>query len=250
MATEKALLLIADIGGYTRFMKHHRFSLAHAQDTVAQLLEAVIDASGKFKLAKLEGDAAFFYAVGDDCSVLARQIADIRRAFLARRERLIVDRMCKCEGCMQVGGLTLKFVAHSGEVAFQRVKHLTELAGVDVILVHRMLKNDVPVSEYFLMTDSVHQQLQPELRQLTRGLEHEFEGLGRTATHYLDLNESAQELPAAIGPSLPRRWWHKLTQEARSLKYVLGFQQACQNFRNVEVVDAQEAAPSSDVPRS
>ena len=37
-------------------------------------------------------------------------------------------------------------VAHDGEVAFQRVKHLTELAGMDVILVHRMLKNDVPVS--------------------------------------------------------------------------------------------------------
>lgn len=250
MATEKALLLIADIGGYTRFMKHHRFSLAHAQDTVAQLLEALIDASGKLKLAKLEGDAAFFYAVGDDCSAFARQVANLRRAFLARRERLIVDRMCKCDGCMQVGALTLKFVAHSGEVAFQRVKHLTELAGVDVILVHRMLKNDVPVSEYVLMTDSVHQRLEPGLRQHTRGLEHEFEGLGRTATHYLDLNESGQELPAAPGPNLLRRWWHKLTQEARSLKYVLGFREACQDFRNVEIVDAHAQAHLPPPPNS
>ena len=44
MAIRSTFLLIADIGGYTRFMKFHG-SLAHAQDIVAQLLEAVIDAS-------------------------------------------------------------------------------------------------------------------------------------------------------------------------------------------------------------
>ncbi|MCE9666388.1 DUF2652 domain-containing protein [Myxococcus stipitatus] len=243
MAIEKALLLIADIGGYTRFMRHHRFSLAHAQETVALLLEAVIDASGHFKLAKLEGDAAFFYVVGEDFPAFARHVADIRRAFLSRREQLVVDRMCKCDGCMQADALTLKFVAHAGEVAFQRVKHLTELAGVDVILVHRMLKNDVPLAEYVLVTDAVHQKLDPALRDLTRGLEHEFEGIGRTATHYLDLNDVATALPTPVPPSLPRRLWHKLVMELRSLKYVLGLKQACQDFRNVEVVDARALPP-------
>ncbi|AEI62020.1 DUF2652 domain-containing protein [Corallococcus macrosporus] len=237
MAIEKALLLIADIGGYTRFMSHHRFSLAHAQETVAQLLEAVIDASGPLKLAKLEGDAAFFYAVGDDFPTFARQVADIRRAFLARREQFVVDRMCKCDGCMQVSALTLKFVAHAGEVAFQRVKHLTELAGVDVILVHRMLKNDVPVTEYVLMTDTVHQRLEPELRQHTLGLEHDFEGMGRTATHYIDLNVFAIAAPEPVAPSLPRKLWAKVKMEWKSMKYVLGLKQPCEDFRNVEVVD-------------
>jgi hypothetical protein len=47
--------------------------------------------------------------------------------------------------------------ASSCETAVQRVKHLTELAGVDVILVHRMLKNDVPVAEYILMTEPMHE---------------------------------------------------------------------------------------------
>ncbi len=236
MAIEKAQLLIADIGGYTRFMREHRFGLAHAQDTVARLLEAVIDASGRFKLAKLEGDAAFFYAVGEDAAPIAKQVAAIRRAFLERREQLAIDRMCKCDGCTQVGGLTLKFVAHAGEVAFQKVKHLTELAGVDVILVHRMLKNDVPVREYVLMTDAVHQRLEPELRQLSQGLEHDFEGMGRTPTHYIDLSTLVTNVPAPR-PNLLRKLWHKLTLELRSLKYVLGFKEACQGFRNVEVVD-------------
>jgi uncharacterized protein DUF2652 len=237
MAIEKALLLIADIGGYTRFMKGHRFGLAHAQDTVAQLLEAIIDASGRFKLAKLEGDAAFLYAKGDDFTAFAREVAAIRRAFLARRQQLMIDRMCNCDGCTQVSTLTLKFVSHAGEVAFQKVKHLTELAGVDVILVHRMLKNDVPVREYVLMTDAVLQRLEPELRRFSHGIEHDFEGMGRTATHYIDLNEIAADLPATLAPSLPRKLWHKLTKELRSLPYVLGFKEPCQDYRNVEIVD-------------
>jgi class 3 adenylate cyclase len=239
MAIDKATLLIADIGGYTRFMKQHRFSLAHAQDTIAQLLEAVIDASGRFKLAKLEGDAAFFYVVGNDAGTFSREIAAIRRAFLSRREQLVIDRMCQCDGCLQAGSLTLKFVTHSGEVAFQRVKHLTELAGMDVILVHRMLKNDVPVPEYVLMTSVVHEKLDPELRPFVRGLEHDFEGIGRTVTHYIDLNELAAASPGALAPSLPRKLWRKLTMELRSLPYLLGLKEPCQDFRNVEIVDKQ-----------
>ena len=62
--------------------------------------------------------------------------------------------MCTCDGCTQAGELKLKFVAHVGEVAFQKVKRYTELAGVDVILVHRLLKNSVPIPEYVLMTDA------------------------------------------------------------------------------------------------
>lgn len=242
MAIEKAQLLIADIGGYTRFMKQHRFSLAHAQDTIAQLLEAVIDAASGFKLAKIEGDAAFFYLVSEDFKTFPRKVSNIRRAFLLRKQRLELDRMCNCDGCLQVQGLTLKFVTHAGEVAFQKVKHLTELAGVDVILVHRMLKNDVPVREYVLMTDPVIEQLEPELRQRSRALEHDFEGIGRTATHYFEINDFATTPPVSLAPSLPRKLWNKVTLELRSLPYLLGFKEPCQDFRNVEIVDGADAA--------
>jgi hypothetical protein len=239
MAIEKALLLIADIGGYTRFMKEHRFSLAHAQDTIAQLLETVIDAASSFKLAKIEGDAAFFYLVGEGSADFPRQISDIRRAFLARRRQLELDRMCTCNGCLQVGALTLKFVTHSGEVAFQKVKHLTELAGVDVILVHRMLKNDVPLREYVLMTPAVLEKLPAELRQRTHLLEHDFEGMGRTATHYVALDEIAPAPPPAA-PNLVRKLWRKVTMEARSLPFLLGLKEPCQDFRNLEIVNGPD----------
>src|SRR5919108_177271 len=59
MAPERALLMIADIGGYTDYMGTHRMSLAHAEVNTARLLEAVIDAAPNFELIEIEGDAAF-----------------------------------------------------------------------------------------------------------------------------------------------------------------------------------------------
>src|SRR5437764_119713 len=75
MGSERALLLIADIGGYTDYMRAHRMSLAHAEVNTARLLEAVIDAAGDFELIEIEGDAAFLSRqadAGDAGSRLAR----------------------------------------------------------------------------------------------------------------------------------------------------------------------------------
>ncbi|MBA3398745.1 MAG: DUF2652 domain-containing protein, partial [Acidimicrobiia bacterium] len=41
MASARWLLLIADIGGYTDYMRSHRMSLAHAEVNTARLLEKV-----------------------------------------------------------------------------------------------------------------------------------------------------------------------------------------------------------------
>src|ERR1700722_1164368 len=56
MGPQRALLVIADIGGYTEYMRTHRMSLAHAEVNTARLLEAVIDAAGDFELIEIEGD--------------------------------------------------------------------------------------------------------------------------------------------------------------------------------------------------
>ncbi len=236
MTIQRAVLLIADIGGYTRFMKEHRFALAHAQDAVARLLEAVIDGSRPLKLAKLEGDAAFFWAPIQDepQSWVGTTVANIRAAFLRRRQDMTVNQLCDCKGCVEVATLTLKFVAHVGEVALQRVKRNTELAGVDVILVHRMLKNDVPVREYVLMTEPVVRDLDPAVRAFARELEHDFEGLGRTRTYYVDIVEIEADLP----PPLQRPYWRRFLERValvfRSLPYWLGLAKPCAEFKNLE----------------
>jgi hypothetical protein len=135
---------------------------------------------------------------------------------------------------VEVDSLNIKFVAHIGEVAFQKVKRHTELAGVDVILVHRMLKNEVPAREYLLVTDELLRGLEPTLGQSARALLHDFEGIGPTQTHYLDLTETAAALPPAPPKSLAVRWWERIAMNAKLLPYYLGLKEPCRDFHNVE----------------
>jgi hypothetical protein len=233
MAIRRAVLLIADIGGYTNYMHWNRTHLAHAQQTVAGLLESVIDAGKGLKLAKLEGDAAFFWAPDGNAEVLVcERLWRMRQSFLARRQRIKTDIACECASCSQLDSLSLKFVAHEGEVAEQKVKRHVELAGVDVILVHRMLKNTVPVSEYVLMTEPVAACLDDSMRQRCMPLIHDFEGIGETSTQYIDLATS--EVPPTppqrsfLG-RLGRTWKFELT----TLPFVLGIKKPAEGFRSL-----------------
>ena len=61
---QPATFLIADISGYTGYLAD--VELDHAQDILADLIGAVVTALRPgFRLAKLEGDAAFTYAIGE-----------------------------------------------------------------------------------------------------------------------------------------------------------------------------------------
>jgi uncharacterized protein YndB with AHSA1/START domain len=50
---------------------------------------------------------------------------------------------CDCNACVRIPSLDLKFVVHHGQVVRQRIAGREELAGSDVIVVHRLLKADV-----------------------------------------------------------------------------------------------------------
>lgn len=239
MAIQPTFMLIADIAGYTRFMKLHRASLAHAQEIVAQLLEAVIDAtSPRLKLAKLEGDAALFYVAFPPASdpsleFVPEQAAAIYRAFHERLSDIKINNLCNCDGCMQTGNLKIKLVGHLGETAIQKVKNLTELAGVDVILVHRMLKNQVPIAEYMLMTEPVHDRIDATMRQRSASHALELDDLGSTVTFYVDLERYVGEVPAPRRLPMSARIARQLALGVRSLPSLLGIRKACAGFRNV-----------------
>jgi len=240
MAIQPTFLLIADIAGYTRFMKFHRASLAHAQDIIAQLLEAVIDATDEhLKLAKLEGDAAFFYfawpnGVEPTLDFVAEQAAAIYRAFHAKASDLKVNTLCVCDGCQQAGNLKIKLVRHLGEAAVQKVKNLTELAGVDVIIVHRMLKNDVPVTEYMLMTEPVHRRVDATMRDRAASHPLELADLGPTDTFYVDLERYVGEVPASPKLSMGQRLLRHWRLAVRTLPEFVGLKNACVGFRNID----------------
>src|SRR5687767_15573292 len=122
MESGRALLLIADISGYTEYMGSHRMTLAHAEASTARLLDKVIDAARGFDLIEIEGDAAFLSRQADkldrDATVAATTQAAVsmHRAFHIERQ-YVATNLCPCDFCAQADNLKLKFVAHLGEVA-------------------------------------------------------------------------------------------------------------------------------------
>ena len=141
---ESACFVIADISGYTGFLAG--VELEHAQDIIADVMDTMVRRlRPPFRLAKFEGDAAFFYAVADkvDGSVLQDAVEAAYFAFRKRLRNISQATSCACNACSRMQDLDLKFVCHHGEFIKQRMSGRDELAGRDVILVHRLLKNGV-----------------------------------------------------------------------------------------------------------
>ncbi len=156
---EPACLVIADITGYTGFLAGAE--LDHAQDILADLMSTVVGAlRPTFRLAKLEGDAAFVFVITP--TIDGPQLQDtIERCYFAFRRRLRDVQQastCECNACILVPNLDLKVVAHHGQVIRQRIASREELVGSDIIVVHRLLKNHVPeatgFSAYAMYTDA------------------------------------------------------------------------------------------------
>lgn len=165
MENKKVILAIVDISGYTQFIRTQKLSAIHAEEIVFELIEAVIDHDAyPLTLNKLEGDAAFLYAeVTADNQVevardVARQSREFFKVFYERAHTLSTERAdCDCDACQRIFDLRLKAILHSGEAVFKKIRQFEELAGEDVILIHKLLKNSVPANEYILMTESFHQ---------------------------------------------------------------------------------------------
>src|SRR6476661_3132007 len=141
---EPACLIIADISGYTSYLAG--VELDHAQDILADLMDTVVSAfRPTFRLAKLEGDAAFVYAIAETVDGSALQDTMERTYFAFRRRLRDIGQasLCDCDACTRMPALDLKMVAHHGPVARQRIAGREELAGRSVIEVHRLLKNEV-----------------------------------------------------------------------------------------------------------
>jgi uncharacterized protein DUF2652 len=227
MATRRALLLIADIGGYTEYMQFHRTILGHAEAATSRMLDKVVDAARDFHLIEIEGDAAFLSREidgSDDRATLTmvtQAAVAMHRAFHEQR-RLIELNMCPCGSCTQTSALKLKFVAHVGEVATQTIKRRRKLVGVDVIYVHRLLKNPVDVPEYVLVSEELYRNdgtapSEPAMQEIAQDLE----GIGPVRTYFMNVEDIATPLASLPDPSWPRRIGGTVGMVGRGLPYVL-----------------------------
>ncbi|MGA8276609.1 MAG: DUF2652 domain-containing protein [Rhodanobacteraceae bacterium] len=161
MRISVAYLVVVDISGYTRFVTERSLTLAHAEQIITDLINAVLDrACHPMILNKLEGDAALMYREVEDDAVEAghdvlAQVRSFFPAFHACATKLRADRHnCTCDACANIAALKLKAFVHLGEIAIKQVRQFEELAGEPVILVHRLMKNAVPGNEYVLLTQS------------------------------------------------------------------------------------------------
>jgi uncharacterized protein YndB with AHSA1/START domain/class 3 adenylate cyclase len=139
---EPACLLIADISGYTAFMAD--VELDHAHDIIADLMETLVKALRPcFRVAKFEGDAVFMAASAGKLDG-SRVQDSVEAAYFSFRQRLRTigqATTCTCGACRAMQSLDVKFVCHHGPVIRHRMAGRDELAGRDVIVVHRLLKN-------------------------------------------------------------------------------------------------------------
>ncbi len=159
LVPEPACLVIADISGYTSYLAG--VELDHAQDILGDLMNTVVGSlRPAFRLAKLEGDAAFCYVMTEtvDGSVLMDSVEQTYFAFRRRLRDVAAASTCECNACIRIPSLNLKILAHHGPIGRQRIAGRDELVGSEVILAHRLLKNDVTertgMAAYALYTDA------------------------------------------------------------------------------------------------
>lgn len=152
MAATDGLLVMADISGYTAFVSGTEHE--HSGEILAELIENIAKSfGGRLSIDQVEGDAL--------CCTTARtdvEVGDwLRETFVAFHRRLRDMRAattCPCRACQMIGDLGPKFVVHRGTFSRQVVAGVVQLHGADVNLVHRLLKNTVPLREYLLATDA------------------------------------------------------------------------------------------------
>lgn len=143
-AAESGCFVIADISGYTQYL--HDTELEHAQDVLADLMETVVGGlRGALRVSKLEGDAAFAYALESEieASMLLDTIDQTYFAFRSRLRDIRQATTCDCNACRLIPNLNLKFVAHNGRFVRTVVAGNEELTGSEVVVAHRLLKNKV-----------------------------------------------------------------------------------------------------------
>jgi hypothetical protein len=175
---ERGLLLLADISGYTAFLRAvsdaHGARIAASPEPppayrlITSLLDSIVEqVAPPFTVSKLEGDAVFAYAVDAEfplrgASVLAC-LSKCYRAYRDRREATENVITCPCAACSMLSTLELKFVLHFGDYVKQRIAGSVELLGPDVTLAHLLLKNRVSDvigrASYALFTKSAIEEL-------------------------------------------------------------------------------------------
>ncbi len=189
--TERLLLILADISGYTKFMLASQVALIHGQQVITALIEAILaEVEIPLEVKEIEGDAVFLYSVrplDDEAwqevnAEVGRKLLRFFEVFSAVLVAESESTFCLCAVCKHLHELKLKIIVHSGEALFHTIGDFADVSGVDVILAHRLLKNSVDADEYILMTEPAYRDLRFPFELEVHKSSEEYEGFGSIAT--------------------------------------------------------------------
>jgi hypothetical protein len=201
LRSREGYLVLADISGYTGFLTETE--LEHAQEIIHELTSLIrTRLSPPMRFVKLEGDAIFCYAETGTFTDGERLVELIEVCYFEFADRLFNmarATTCRCNACASIDSLDLKFVAHHGAFVVQRDEAGEDLVGADVILAHRLLKNNIieqtGMRAYAFFTDACLQHL-PSAFVFPKHTE-KYETFGETSGGVHDLASVLREMREA-----------------------------------------------------
>ncbi|GEO02590.1 hypothetical protein AAE02nite_02540 [Adhaeribacter aerolatus] len=164
--TQPALIFIPDISGFTKFV--NETGLETSRNLIADLLEIIIEANIlDMELAEIQGDAVLFYRLGPPPPV-QEVINQCKQIFIDFQNYLKIverDQGTEVGASLSDSRLTLKVVVHYGCLSVTQIREHIKLMGKNVIIAHRLLKNNIAGDEYVLLSeDYLRTQPEPEIK--------------------------------------------------------------------------------------
>jgi hypothetical protein len=193
---KKGYFILTDISGYTEFLT--RSELDHAQDALQNLFDVQLaHIKYPFVISGFRGDAIFMYVPETNIcepQTILEALETLFFVFADARRQMIYNTNCTCRACQNISRLDLKMVIHYGEYVLQKLGDREELLGADVIVPHRMLKNEViektGIESYALFSDAAA--AASKLSQLAYPLvshSEVYEHIGEVKMQVLDLRK-------------------------------------------------------------
>ncbi len=166
MNSSPTLICIPDISGFTEFMSNSEIELSTR--VIPSLLNNIIYSNEiGLKVSEIEGDAVLFYKSGSlpDIKTLINQCRYFYTEFYKRLEQLRKQYSHLENSEIIPNTLGLKIVLHYGhEVSVIPIGKSIKLIGEDVIIAHRLLKNEIESDEYLLLSSDLLDQYNGKLQ--------------------------------------------------------------------------------------
>lgn len=146
---KKGLILISDISGFTSFVQST--DILQGKRIISELLLNIIeDDLINLNVSEIEGDAIFFYKSEPIPSI--NNIVRQYEHWLKRFNQNLKKYNAQFERPLD---LSLKVIAHYGEIVEYNIHGHHKLYGEVVIESHRLLKNSINSHSYILITDEL-----------------------------------------------------------------------------------------------